>query len=243
MKMKKFLALLTAGTMAFALAACGSSSDSSSDDSSKDSSSSKSSGDGIELLNGKPEIDEQLQNLAKAYKEETGVEVTVTTVGCSKQATASDTLKKRYQADSMPDIFVAEANQFANWDGMLADLTDEKWVSNTDVAYKDGDKVYGFPCYVEAWGLAYNADILEQASIPRLLQAPLLTRPLSRPSNPRRTSWESQQSLTTAQTTRTWAGPQVPTCSASTLMPASRAVRIPSTSTSSATAERSTMTA
>ena len=173
MKMKKFLALLTAGTMAFALAACGSSSDSSSDDSSKDSSSSKSSGDGIELLNGKPEIDEQLQNLAKAYKEETGVEVTVTTVGGSNQATASDTLKKRYQADSMPDIFVAEANQFANWDGMLADLTDEKWVSNTDVAYKDGDKVYGFPCYVEAWGLAYNADILEKAGIdPASLTSP-----------------------------------------------------------------------
>ena len=134
MKMKRIMALLTAGTMAFMLAACGGStssdtSSSSSGDSSASSdttaSSDSASADGttIELLNGKPEIDTQLQALADAYKEATGVTVKVTTVGGSNQATASDTLKKDYQAGTMPDVFVAEANQFENWKGMLVDLS------------------------------------------------------------------------------------------------------------------------
>ncbi len=173
MKMKRIIALLAAGTMTFMLAACGSSTDSGKTDSGKTDSSTSASGT-IELLNGKPEIDKQLQSLADAYKTETGVEVKVTTVGGSNQATASDTLKKDYQAGTMPDIFVAEANQFANWDGMLVDLSDEKWVSDTNYAFKGDDgKVYGFPCYIEGWGLAYNADVLEKAGIdPTTLTSP-----------------------------------------------------------------------
>lgn len=184
MKMKRIMALLTAGTMAFMLAACGGStssdtSSSSSGDSSASSdttaSSDSASADGttIELLNGKPEIDTQLQALADAYKEATGVTVKVTTVGGSNQATASDTLKKDYQAGTMPDVFVAEANQFENWKGMLVDMSGEKWVSDTNYAFTNDDGTVGFPCYIEGWGLAYNADVLEKAGIdPTTLTSP-----------------------------------------------------------------------
>ncbi|MCI1722697.1 MAG: extracellular solute-binding protein [Lachnospiraceae bacterium] len=162
MKMNRVMAVVLAGAMALGLAACGGSATAST---AASGSSTAASGKGITLLNGKPEIDTQLQSLAKTYQEKSGVTVTVVTVGGSNQATASDTLKKDYQAGTMPDIFVSEANQFANWKGKLADLTSEKWVSNTDLAYKEDSKVYGFPYMVEGWGLAYNADILEKAGI------------------------------------------------------------------------------
>ena len=134
MKRKKLLALVMAGAMVFGLAACGSSS------SSGDSSSSKA--EGIRLLNGKPEIDDQLQELAAKYEEETGNKVTIETIG--GDTSASDELKKMYQADNMPDIFVIEANQAETWDGMLADLSDEDWVSDTSYALKDDDTVLTF---------------------------------------------------------------------------------------------------
>ena len=176
MKMKKLLAVVLAGATAFSLAACGSSTATTSTATTSTATTSTATGStatstatgstkGIELLNGKPEIDTQLQSLAKAYEAKSGVSVTVTTVGGSNQATASDTLKKDYQAGTMPDIFVSEANQFSNWKGKLADMTSEKWVSDTDLAYKEDSKVYGFPYMVEGWGLAYNADILEKAGI------------------------------------------------------------------------------
>ncbi len=77
------------------------------------------------------------------------------------------TLKGYYQADNMPDIFVnGGATDFANWEGLLADMSDQDWVSDTDAAYTDEDgKVIGFPYTTEAIGLAYNADILDKAGI------------------------------------------------------------------------------
>ena len=77
------------------------------------------------------------------------------------------TLKGYYQADNMPDIFVCGSDSdFANWDGLLADMSDQAWVKDTDAAYTSSDgQVIGFPYTTEAIGLAYNADILEKAGI------------------------------------------------------------------------------
>ena len=139
--------------MALSLAACGSSSGSSS--SGKGSSgSAKSSGKTLRLVNGKIEVDSQLKELAKKYKEETGVDVQIESLGGGVDI--QGTLKGYYQADNMPDIFVCGgATDFANWTGKLADLSDSKWVSDTDAAYTDEDgKVIGFPYTTEAIGLA-----------------------------------------------------------------------------------------
>ena len=164
---KRILAIILTSAMAISLAACGSSSSgsSSSKSSSSDSSSSKSSGKTLRLVNGKIEVDSQLKELAKKYKEETGVDVQIESLGGGVDI--QGTLKGYYQADNMPDIFVCGgATDFANWTGKLADLSDSKWVSDTDAAYTDDDgKVIGFPYTTEAIGLAYNADILEKAGI------------------------------------------------------------------------------
>ncbi|MBQ3796501.1 MAG: ABC transporter substrate-binding protein, partial [Butyrivibrio sp.] len=126
----------------------------------------------VRLLNGKPEINDHMQALAAKYKEETGNELIVETIG--GDTNASDELKKMYQADNMPDIFVIEANQAANWDGMLADLAGEEWTNKTGFELVDSSMgTIGFPYTVEATALGYNADILKAAGVdPASLTSP-----------------------------------------------------------------------
>ncbi len=126
----------------------------------------------VRLLNGKPEINDQMQALAAKYKEETGNTLIVETIG--GDTNASDELKKMYQADNMPDIFVIEANQAANWDGMLADLAGEDWTNKTGFELVDSTMgTIGFPYTVEATALGYNADILSKAGVdPASLTSP-----------------------------------------------------------------------
>ena len=167
---KRLLAVVLAAAMAVCLMACGGSSSGSAASTGKGSGA--ASGEGIRLLNGKPEIDTQLKKLAAKYKEETGKVVNVETIG--GDTNASDELKKMYQADNMPDIFVIEANQAANWDGLLADLTGEAWTEDTDYELVDEKMgTIGFPYTVEATALAYNAEILEKAGVdPASLTSP-----------------------------------------------------------------------
>ena len=174
---KKILAAALATAMAASLMACGGGASSSSSAPAEGGTTAAAdaaaaSGEGIRLLNGKPEIDTQLKDLAAKYQEETGNVVTIETIG--GDTNASDELKKMYQADNMPDIFVIEANQAANWDGLLADLSGEAWTNDTDYELVDEKMgTIGFPYTVEATALAYNADILQKAGVdPASLTSP-----------------------------------------------------------------------
>lgn len=190
---KKLMSVLLAGSMVLSLAACGetaadttTSSDNaeaqtetqtetqSADTTETAAATSEVAGtqEAVRLLNGKPEINDQMQALAAKYLEETGNVLTVETIG--GDTNASDELKKMYQADNMPDIFVIEANQAANWDGMLADLSGEEWTNKTGFELVDSTMgTIGFPYTVEATALGYNADILAKAGIdPSTLTSP-----------------------------------------------------------------------
>ena len=171
---KRLMALALASVLALSMMACGGSTSASSGSSEAAPAAEASSGGGeaIRLLNGKPEIDTQLKALAAKYQEETGNVVNIETIG--GDTNASDELKKMYQADNMPDIFVIEANQAPNWDGLLADLTGEAWTNDTDYELVDPNMgTIGFPYTVEATALAYNAEILEKAGVdPATLTSP-----------------------------------------------------------------------
>ena len=119
----------------------------------------------LRLVNGKIEVDSMLKDLAAAYEEETGVHVEIESMGGGIDI--QGTLKGYYQGDNMPDIFVnGGATDFANWEGLLVDMSGEAWVDDTEAEYIDGaGAVVGFPYTTEAIGLAYNADILEKAGI------------------------------------------------------------------------------
>ena len=177
---KRLMAVALATAIAATLMACGGSSSSGSSEGAAtgeaaeatEATTEAASGEGIRLLNGKPEIHDQLVALADKYKEETGNVVNIETIG--GDTSASDELKKMYQADNMPDIFVIEANQAPNWDGLLADLSGEAWTNDTDYELVDEKMgTIGFPYTVEATALAYNAEILEKAGVdPASLTSP-----------------------------------------------------------------------
>ena len=189
---RKVLALIMAGTMVFGLAACGSTGAAPAADAAPADTAAaaeeapaeeaadveaeapaESSGSGIRLVNGKIEVDAMLKEAAKKYTEESGVEVTIESMGGG--VNIQDTLKGYYQADNMPDIFVCGSDDdFGNWDGLLVDMSGEKWASDTDAAYKsDKYGTIGFPYTTEAIGLAYNADLLEKAGVdPKSITGP-----------------------------------------------------------------------
>jgi len=75
-------------------------------------------------------------------------------------------LKAKSQAGQMPDIFMIEGKGgYEIWKDYIADLGDQPWVKDTDLAFKVDGKVLGFPIAIEGYGLAYNADILAKAGI------------------------------------------------------------------------------
>jgi len=193
---KKLMSVLLAGTMVASLAACGSTATDTTTTSdtttntetttttttetqtsetttqTADAGTTSGTQEAVRLLNGKPEINDQMQALAAKYLEETGNTLIVETIG--GDTNASDELKKMYQADNMPDIFVIEANQAANWDGMLADLAGEEWTNKTGFELVDSSMgTIGFPYTVEATALGYNADLLAKAGVdPASLTSP-----------------------------------------------------------------------
>ena len=125
-----------------------------------------SNGDAIRLVNGKIEIDAQLKEAAKLFKEKTGQEVVIESMGGGVDIQGQ--IKSYFAADNMPDMFVVGGDgDYKNWEGKCADLSDCKFAQDTDYAYKDKNDgaLVGFPYAVEGYGITYNADILEKAGV------------------------------------------------------------------------------
>ena len=165
---KRIVAIALAAVMAVGLMACGGSSTGAASSGGEAAAPAASSGGDadLRLVNGKIEVDAALKSAAVAYEAATGVKVAIESMGGG--VNIQDTLKGYYQADNMPDLFVCGSDaDFGNWPGgLLADLSGEAWVADTDAAYVDAEgKVIGFPYTTEAIGLAYNADILAKAGI------------------------------------------------------------------------------
>ena len=166
MKRQLVVSVLLAGTLL--LSACGA-------DTSMQEGTSEGNGEAttVRVINSKGEVQEQMEALAAAFnssQSDVVVEIETLPSGVDIQST----LKGYYLADNMPDIISCEAAGFAKWEGLLADMSDQPWVSDTDAAYVDDTYgVLGFPYTTEAIGLAYNADVLAKAGIdPATLTSP-----------------------------------------------------------------------
>ncbi len=157
--MKKFLSLLMIVTLLVAsLAACsGGNNESGTTDGS-------AAGQEIVIYQNKVEIHDQLSAFAKLFEEETGIVVTVKTSG--GDSPYAENLKAEFQSDRQPDIFVIEGmGGFNTWKEKLEPFSNEKWEELTSLEFIVDGKVYGFPVAVEAWGMAYNVDMLKQAGV------------------------------------------------------------------------------
>ncbi len=119
----------------------------------------------ITYMNNKVEIDQQLKDYAAKYEAATGVKVVINTVGGG--ADYQGQIKAEKASGNMPDIFIIEGPAtYEVWKDNISDLSDQPWVSDTDVAFKNPEgKVVGFPAAIEGYGLGYNAELLEKAGI------------------------------------------------------------------------------
>ncbi|EFW38571.1 ABC transporter, solute-binding protein [Treponema phagedenis F0421] len=124
-----------------------------------------SSGKVINMFQLKVEIKDALDAYAAQYSaENSGVTVKVETLGGGGDY--GGVLKAKIQAGQMPDIFVIEGiGGYQVWKDYIADLSDQSWVADTDLAMKVDGKVIGFPVSIEGYGLAYNAEILQKAGV------------------------------------------------------------------------------
>ncbi len=118
----------------------------------------------VYYLNFKPEADEAWQNLAKAYTEETGTEVTVVTAASGQYET---TLQSEMAKSDAPTLFqVNRPVGLKNWKDYCYDLKDSEIFSqltSDTYALKDGEAVPGIAYVIESYGLITNKTILEKA--------------------------------------------------------------------------------
>ncbi|MFR4352060.1 MAG: ABC transporter substrate-binding protein [Roseburia sp.] len=116
----------------------------------------------VYYLNFKPEQDEHWQNLATAYTEETGVEVTVITAA---DGTYEQTLKSEIAKTEAPTLFQVNGPVgLANWVDYCADLSGSELYSHLtsdDFALKnEAGEVSGIAYVIETYGIIYNKKIL-----------------------------------------------------------------------------------
>ena len=151
------LAALMAGT---ALAGCGNSNSSSEGSGEKKGDASKGK---VYFLNFKPESDEAWQNLAKEYKKEKGVEVTVKTAAEGKY---EETLTSEMSKDTAPTLFQVNGPVgLSNWSDFCYDLKGTELFANLtsqDYALTDGDAVKGVAYVIESYGIIYNKTLLQK---------------------------------------------------------------------------------
>ncbi len=98
------------------------------------------------------------------YEEETGVKVEVKTAG--GDTPYAENLKAEFQSDRQPDIFVIEGmGGYNTWSDKLTTFEGEEWMDVTGLEFVVDGNTYGFPVAVEAWGIGYNAEMLEKAGV------------------------------------------------------------------------------
>lgn len=154
--MKKRLALILASAMLVSSAVCSLASC---------SGGGASKGDGhVYYLNFKPEQDQAWQDLAAAYKEETGITVDVMTAA---DGTYETTLASEIAKTDAPTLFQVNGPVgLANWKDYCYDLSDAavtKELTSDSFALKDGGATYGVAYVIETYGIIANTKLLEKA--------------------------------------------------------------------------------
>ena len=178
MRAKRTIAAFLSSALAVSLlAGCGgapSSSESATESTSGDSAAtSEEAGDAastsgasgqVYYLNFKPEQDEDWQNLAALYTEQTGVPVTVVTAASGQYETQ---LMSEMAKSEAPTLFQVNGPVgLANWKDYCLDLSDTDLYShltNDSFCLKDGDQVLGIAYVIETYGIIYNKALLEKA--------------------------------------------------------------------------------
>ena len=153
---KMMLALILSLAMVFTMTACGGGSS----EESAEGSGGAGDGTSITLFNSKNEIQEDFEELAKVYEEQTGVHVEV----YYSQDTVSAHLATKYASKAPYTINMVDAKDIYSLGKQYgADMSDMDWVKDTDYAISVDDKVLGFPTCIECRGILYNSAAIKNA--------------------------------------------------------------------------------
>lgn len=117
----------------------------------------------VRFLNFKPEVASVYDEIAKAYKNETGNTLIVETAASGNY---EQTLTAKMGTSEAPTLFQINGPKgYANWKDYCADLSDTelyKHLADKSLAVTSGGKVYGIPYVVEGYGIIYNKEITDK---------------------------------------------------------------------------------
>lgn len=173
MKRKKWMAAVTAAAMAAGmLAGCGNSTENGSGGNADGSSGGSTgteqtvngelSGTKISFLNSKGEVQEALEDMAEAFKDETGIEVEI--VACGAGESPYTKITSAYNAGTAPTMAMLDTTDVIVLAKEYAlDLSDQDWLAECEnqITRVDGN-VYSFPFCVEGRGIIYNKTAIEK---------------------------------------------------------------------------------
>jgi raffinose/stachyose/melibiose transport system substrate-binding protein len=123
----------------------------------------------ITMLNSKNEIQTALVDGAKEFqKKYPNVELSISL--CPAGQSPFEKLSSMTASGNAPTIAVIEGGDLAKFESKCVDLSNEKWVSDTqtgmldDTKSKDG-KIIAFPLTIEGYGVIYNKAVLSKANV------------------------------------------------------------------------------
>ena len=111
------------------------------------------------IFNSKNELQEILEDITAKYGEENNVDIEV----YYSNDTVAAHLSTVYASGDPYTLIMTDAKDvYSVGKEYGADLSDEEWVKDTDYAITVDGKVLGFPFCIEARGLLFNADAIEE---------------------------------------------------------------------------------
>ena len=117
----------------------------------------------VRFLNFKPEVATVYDEIAKAYKNETGKTLVVETAASGNY---EQTLAAKMGTSEAPTLFQINGPKgYANWKDYCADLSETelyKHLTDKTLAVTVGGNVYGIPYVVEGYGIIYNQEITDK---------------------------------------------------------------------------------
>lgn len=117
----------------------------------------------VRFLNFKPEVASVYDEIAKAYKNETGKTLIVETAASGNY---EQTLAAKMGTSEAPTLFQINGPKgYINWKDYCADLSETelyKHLTDKSLAVTVGGGVYGIPYVVEGYGIIYNKEITDK---------------------------------------------------------------------------------
>lgn len=123
------------------------------------------SGASITFLNSKGEITSQLEDAAKAFTAETGIELEI--IPCPAGTSPFETASAMYNSGSAPSILMVDPNDVPKFVDKVLDLSAESWtklaMSGALTAGTVNGKVLAMPLTVEGYGIIVNNKTVSKA--------------------------------------------------------------------------------